>query len=156
MNPGIARMVVISAFPGVVSEAPLAKLLEDDRLPRMLPEIDSCVQIERDRVLSIAYPILEMLCCICDATASELVDQMSHAVAVQISYAEHRIRLARHCPTWEHSFRNQWTMRFSDDGVFAEDCEVEVLTDISHCGGGLLCSDSAWQPLAALMRILPI
>ena len=52
--------------------------------------------------------------------------------------------------TWEHSFLNLWAMRFSDDGVFAEDCDVEVLTDIMHCGGDLLCSDSAWQPIAAL------
>ncbi len=59
-------------------------------------------------------------------------------------------------PTWEHSFRNLWTMRFSDDGVFAADCEVEVLTDVTYCGGGLLCSDSAWQPIAALMADLPI
>ena len=58
--------------------------------------------------------------------------------------------------TWEHSFRNMWTYRFSDDGVFAEDCDVEVLTDIMYCGGGLLCSDSAWQPIAALMADLPM
>ncbi len=57
---------------------------------------------------------------------------------------------------WEHSFRNLWTMRFSDDGVFAADCEVEVLTDVMCCGGGLLCSDSAWQPIAALMADLPM
>jgi hypothetical protein len=95
---GIARMVVICACTGGVSEAPLAKLLEDDRLPRMLPTIDSCVQVERDRALSIAMPILEMLSRLCDASASELLDQMSHAVAVQISYAEHRIREARQLP----------------------------------------------------------
>ncbi len=98
MTPGIARMLVICACTGGVSEAPLAKLLEDDRLPRMLPDIDSCVQIERDRVLSVSVPILDMFGSICDASASELLDQMSHAVAVQISYAEHRIREARQLP----------------------------------------------------------
>ncbi len=58
--------------------------------------------------------------------------------------------------TWEHSLRNLWAYRFSDDDVFAEDCDVEVLTDILYCGGGLLCSDSAWQPIAALMADLPM
>ncbi len=105
MTPGIARMVVICACTGGVSEAPLAKVLEDDRLPGMLPDIDSCVQTERDRVLSISIPIIEMLGCICDASAGELLDQMSHAVAVQISYAEHRIREARQLP-WSLSSLN--------------------------------------------------
>jgi hypothetical protein len=56
---------------------------------------------------------------------------------------------------WASSFECTWRCRFSDDGLFDDVVEINVLTNVLHCGSGRMCSDSDWQALASLEAFLP-
>ena len=101
----IAVMSGICALSAPVSDVPLKKLLGDDRLPRLLGDIDGVIEKERDAVSSLELPLFEQLGKACSASGDQLADSVLFATQVQIGYGEYRLRLVRRLP---------WTLLHGD------------------------------------------
>ena len=97
-DPALTQMVVVIALTARVSEVPLAMVLADDRLPSRLSAIDAAVVAERDALLSISSGAALLLADLCNLSRADLIGQAEKSVAVQIGYAEMRVRSARLLP----------------------------------------------------------
>ena len=94
----IRRLIVIVGLTTRVSEKPLALILKDDRLPKMLVEVDAAIALQRDRVLQLDEFVIQHFATFADVPAQALKNDLHHSVAVQIAYAENRLRSARGFP----------------------------------------------------------
>ena len=94
----IRRLIVIVGLTARVSEEPLALILKDDRLPKMLAEVDEAIALQRDRVLQLDEFVIQHFASFADVSSQALINDLHHSVAVQIAYAENRLRSARGLP----------------------------------------------------------
>lgn len=98
LNDNIVRMMCVCSLSAGVAEAPLKRVLEDDRMVRLLPQLDSLMVGEREKTMAIPMPIYELLAQHCSMESEVLASQVRHALAVQCGYAEMRVRTLRGFP----------------------------------------------------------
>lgn len=98
MSLTIVRTATICALTAGVSEGALQMTLEDDRLARLLPQLEKRFELELEKVLHTDSHTYEMLGNLSDTDANSLADDCVTAVSVQIGYAENRLRVLRRLP----------------------------------------------------------
>lgn len=98
LDESLMCMVVTCACSASISEVPLRMVLEDDRLPRLLPHLDAAVATERDIILGRAVSTYEFLGHACGLSGKSILHRVSQAVLVQLGYAARRLRTCRELP----------------------------------------------------------
>ena len=98
MDSELLRVAMVCGISSRVSEVPLKLVLADDRLPRLLPELDAALALEMDRIENLDASMFDLLAEWLDVEGPSLADQCIHASVVQLSYSEMRVRAARALP----------------------------------------------------------
>ena len=98
LDAGIKRMLAITACSSLVSEKPLALLLQDNRLALTLPDIDREMDEQATKVLTIPEHTIAELARTADMSCTELRDGNCQSVDVQMVYARHGLREVRQQP----------------------------------------------------------
>jgi hypothetical protein len=95
----IIRFACVVTCAGRVSEEPLAIMLADDRLPRIVDKVDQCIAQQRDYALGLGSEVLLKLAQISTSSMRELYDDISQAVLVQLGYMSKKMQDLRQ-PPW--------------------------------------------------------
>ena len=94
----VRDMIVLVSCSSHLAENFVAQLLDDDRLPRVLPSIDTRVRFDIITSMTIPESILSVLAAHCSFRPFTLRTEIMNMLCVQAGYLEARLREARGLP----------------------------------------------------------